>query len=108
MIEIVGQVLLIIGAAFGLVGSLGVLRMPDVYNRIHAQTICVVGGAIVALAGACLIEGFSSYTLKALVIAAFLFVTNPVGSHAIARAAHRSGVKLWRGSVADKLEGKRK
>jgi multicomponent Na+:H+ antiporter subunit G len=108
MIEIVGQVLLVIGAAFGLVGSLGVLRMPDVYNRIHAQTICVVGGAIVALAGACLIEGFSSYTLKALVIAAFLFVTNPVGSHAIARAAHRSGVKLWRGSVADKLEGKRK
>jgi len=108
MIEIVGQVLLVIGAAFGLVGSLGVLRMPDVYNRIHAQTICVVGGAIVALVGACLIEGFSSYTLKALVIAAFLFVTNPVGSHAIARAAHRSGVKLWRGSVGDKLEEKRK
>ncbi len=108
MIEIFGQVLLVIGAAFGLVGSLGVLRMPDVYNRIHAQTICVVGGAIVALAGACLIEGFSSYTLKAIVIAAFLFVTNPVGSHAIARAAHRSGVKLWRGSVADKLGEKRK
>jgi len=108
VIEIFGQVLLVISAAFGLVGSLGVLRMPDVYNRIHAQTICVVGGAIVALAGACLIEGFSSYTLKAIVIAAFLFVTNPVGSHAIARAAHRSGVKLWRGSVADKLEGKRK
>ena len=102
MIELVGQALLVIGAVFGIIGAIGVIRMPDVYNRIHAQTIVVVGGAIVALAGACLIEGFSAYTLKAIIIAVFLFVTNPVGSHAIARAAYRSKVKLWKGSIADK------
>ena len=104
MIELVGQALLVVGAAFGIIGAIGVVRMPDVYNRIHAQTICVVGGAIVALAGACIIEGFSSYTLKSIIIAVFLFVTNPVGSHAIARAAYRSKVKLCKGSVADKLK----
>lgn len=107
MIDLIAEILLGVGAAFGLVGAIGVLRMPDVYNRIHAQTICTVGGAILILLGVCLLEGFSSYTVKALIIAAFLFVTNPVGSHAIARAAHRSGIKLWRGSIADKLKEER-
>lgn len=104
MIEIIAKILLGIGAIFGLIGGIGVLRMPDVYNRIHSETLCVVGGAIVILIGACIFYGYSPYTLKALIIAVFLFVTNPVGSHAIARAAHKSGVKLWPGSVGDKLK----
>ncbi len=104
LVELTGQALLVVGAVFGVIGAIGVVRMPDVYNRIHAQTVCVVGGAIVALAGACIIEGFSAYTLKAIIIGAFIFVTNPVGSHAIARAAHRSKVKLYRGTIGDKLK----
>jgi multicomponent Na+:H+ antiporter subunit G len=103
MIELLSYFLFCIGSACALVGAMGVVRLPDVYNRIHAQTICVVGGAILILLGVCLLEGFSLYSLKALIIAAFLFITNPVGSHAIARAAHRSGVKLWPRSVCDKL-----
>lgn len=104
MIELVAYVLLGIGAACALIGAMGILRFPDVYNRIHAQTVVVVGGVIVMLLGAGVLEGFSSYTLKALIIALFLFLTNPVGSHAIARAAHKSGVKLWRQSVVNKLK----
>ena len=104
MIELIGQGLLVIGAVFGIIGAIGIIRMPDVYNRIHAQTICVVGGAIVALLGASILEGISAYTMKILLIAIFLFVTNPVGSHAIARAASRSKIKLCKGSVANKLE----
>lgn len=103
MIELAGKFLLALGAACAVVGAVGLLRLPDVYNRIHAQTVCVVGGAIVLLLGVALLQGASLLTLKALVIALFMFITNPVSSHAIARAAHRSGVKLWRGSVADKL-----
>jgi len=83
---------------------MGIVRFPDVYNRIHASTVVVVGGVIVMLLGASVLEGLSSYTLKILIIALFLFLTNPVGSHAIARAAHKSGVKLWRRSVVDKLK----
>lgn len=104
MIEIIAYILLGIGAACALIGAMGIVRLPDVYNRIHAQTVVVVGGVIVMLLGASVLEGLSAYTLKALIIALFLFLTNPVGSHAIARAAHKSGVKLWRRSVVDKLK----
>ncbi len=104
MIEFVAYVLLGIGAACALIGAIGIVRFPDVYNRIHANTVVVVGGVIVTLIGVSVLEGLSSYTIKALIIALFLFITNPVGSHAIARAAHKSGVKLWRRSVVDKLK----
>ena len=104
MIEFVAYVLLGIGAACALIGAIGIVRFPDVYNRIHANTVVVVGGVIVTLIGVSVLEGLSSYTLKILIIALFLFLTNPVSSHAIARAAHKSGVKLWRRSVVDKLK----
>lgn len=104
MIELIAYVLFAIGAGCALIGAMGILRLPDVYNRIHAQTVVVVGGVIIMLIGVAVLEGLSSYALKALLIALFIFLTNPVGSHAIARAAHKSGVKLWRRSVVDKLE----
>ena len=106
MIEIIAYILLGIGAFCALIGAMGIMRFPDVYNRIHANTVVVVGGVIVTLIGVSVLEGLSSYTLKALIIALFIFLTNPVGSHAIARAAHKSGVKLWRRSVVDKLKEK--
>jgi len=103
LIDIIGNVLLGVGAACALIGSMGIVRLPDVYNRLHAQTVSIVGGAIMILLGISLIEGLSLYSLKALTIALFIFLTSPVGSHAIARAAHKSGVKLWPKSVVDKL-----
>ncbi|KUO40668.1 MAG: hypothetical protein AVW06_02255 [Hadesarchaea archaeon DG-33-1] len=106
MIEIIAYILLGIGAFCALIGAMGIMRFPDVYNRIHANTVVVVGGVIVTLIGVSVLEGLSLYTLKALIIALFIFLTNPVGSHAIARAAHKSGVKLWRRSVVDKLKEK--
>jgi len=102
--DIIGNVLLGVGAACALVGAMGIVRLPDVYNRIHAQTVSIVGGVVLMLIGIIFIDGISLYSLKALIIALFLFLTNPVGSHAIARAAHKSGVKLWPKSVADKLK----
>lgn len=104
MIELVAYVLLGIGSACALIGAMGIVRFPDVYNRIHANTVVVVGGAIMTMIGAGILGGLSIFTLKVIVIAAFLFLTNPVGTHAIARAAHRSGVKLWKRSVVDKLK----
>jgi multicomponent Na+:H+ antiporter subunit G len=103
-IEIAFNFILIVGAFCSLVGCLGLVRFPDVYNRIHAQTVAIMGGCVLSLLGICLFTGLSVYTLKAITIAAFLFLTNPIGSHAIARAAHKSGVKLWAKSIADKLE----
>lgn len=104
MIELVAYVLLGIGSACALIGAMGIVRFPDVYNRIHANTVIVVGGAILTMMGAGILGGVNVFTIKAIVIAVFLFLTNPVSAHAIARAAHRSKVKLWRRSVVDKLE----
>ncbi|HID60891.1 MAG TPA: Na+/H+ antiporter subunit G [Hadesarchaea archaeon] len=104
MIEIIAYVLLGIGTACAIIGAIGILRFPDVYNRIHANTVVVVGGAIFLVLGAGILGGISAFTVKAVVIALFLFLTSPVSSHAIARAAHKSGIKLWPKSVADKLE----
>ncbi|MEM2878584.1 MAG: monovalent cation/H(+) antiporter subunit G [Candidatus Hadarchaeales archaeon] len=104
MIELIGYALLMIGGFCSIAGSIGLLRFPDVYNRIHANTVVVVGGAITSILGVSIMGGLSSFTLKAALIALFLFITSPVTSHAIARAAHRSGVKLWEKSVADRLK----
>lgn len=104
IIDYLPEALLIISAFFGLVGSIGIIRMPDVYNRIHAETLCVFGGAIVGLFGIAIWKGISVFSLKAIIIALFLFITNPVGSHAIARAAHKSRVEVWKGTTADKLK----
>jgi multicomponent Na+:H+ antiporter subunit G len=104
VIELLGYPLLVVGAACALIGAIGIVRLPDVYNRIHANTVVVVGGAILLIIGAGLVGGTAVYIVKALVISAFLFLTNPVSAHAIARAAHKSGVKLWGESVTDKLE----
>jgi len=104
MIELIAYALLGIGSACALIGAMGIVRFPDVYNRIHANTVVVVGGAILTMMGAGILGGLSIFTLKAIVIIVFLFLTNPVSAHAIARAAHRSGVKLWRRSVVDKLK----
>ena len=108
MIELIAYIFLGIGGACALIGAMGILRFPDVYNRLHANTVVVVGGVIMTLLGAGLLTGLSVYSLKALLIAIFLFLTNPVGAHAIARAAHKSGVKLWPRSVVDKLEEEEK
>ena len=108
MIEFIAYIFLGIGGACALIGAMGILRFPDVYNRLHANTVVVVGGVIMTLLGAGLLTGLSVYSLKALLIAIFLFLTNPVGAHAIARAAHKSGVKLWPRSVVDKLEEEEK
>lgn len=104
MIDIIAKILLVIGAFFGLVGSIGIIRMPDVYNRIHSETVVVVGGTVMLMIGVIILKGFSLFSLKALIIAIFLFVTNPVSSHALARSAHKSKVELWSGTLADRLE----
>jgi multicomponent Na+:H+ antiporter subunit G len=87
VIQILGAFLFVVGAFFSLVGSLGVLRMPDVYNKLQAGTKATTLGFIsIALGLLCLQPG---WTLKVLLIAGFVLLTNPIGSHALARAAKK-------------------
>ena len=102
MSEIIGLVFISLGFTFDVFGCLGLVRLPDVYNRLQAATKCVTLGTCSILFGTFLIVGFTAAGVKALLCIIFLILTSPVAAHAIARGAHRSGVKLWEGSVVDR------
>ena len=101
MSESIGFVLIIVGLAFDFFGCLGLVRLPDVYNRLQAATKCVTMGTCSILFGSFLIVGWTAAGMKALLCIVFLLLTAPVAAHAIARGAHRSGVNLWQESVVD-------
>lgn len=110
MTENIGFVLIAIGILFDLFGCIGLVRLPDVYNRLQAATKCVTLGTCMILIGVLFIMGIGSAGIRALLCAVFILFTSPVAAHALARAAHRSGVKLWENSVVDKyaeVDGKK-
>lgn len=92
MVQVLGSFLFLVGGFFTFVGALGVLRMPDVYNKLQAGTKATTLGFIsIALGLLCFQPG---WTLKILLIALFMLLTNPIGSHALARAAKNTGVPV--------------
>ena len=101
MSEIIADWLIVIGLLFDLMGTIGLVRLPDVYNRLQAATKCVTLGTCLILIGLLVGHGFDALGVKALLAAIFILLTSPVGAHAIARGAHRSGVPLWEQSVCD-------
>ena len=100
--DIIILALLVIGTFFMLVGSIGILRLPDLYTRIHALTKC----ATLGMAGLLLAAVFSLQTLdvtiKVVLAIAFHFLTSPVGAHMITRAAyHHLEVRFWENTFAE-------
>jgi multicomponent Na+:H+ antiporter subunit G len=102
MIEIIGYILIAIGVLFDIFGCIGLVRFPDVYNRLQASTKCVTLGTIVLLIGVALASGSGAMAAKAIVCAVFIVLTSPTAAHAIAKGAYSSGVELWENSVVDK------
>ena len=96
-----------IGLAFDLFGCIGLVRLPDVYNRAQAATKCVTLGTcmiLIGVAAAALAGGIWPMGVKAVLCAAFVLLTSPVAAHAICRGAYLSGVPLWDGSVEDAFD----
>lgn len=91
--RLVGDLFLLMGGLFSLLGALGLLRMPDVYNRIQVGTKAVTLGALGFLLGVGFL--YPDWWAKLLCIAGFILFTNPVGSSTIARALYLSGVRPW-------------
>ena len=100
-IELTGIGLVCIGVAFDVLGCIGLVRLPDVYNRLQAATKCVTVGTCFIIAGSVLVLGSVSAALKGALCLVFVLVTSPAAAHALARAAHRSGVALCDESVVD-------
>ncbi len=102
MSEPLAIVLFVVGGLFDLFGCIGLVRLPDIYNRLQAATKCVTLGTCFILLGVFFWSGFSAMGIKALICAIFILITSPTGAHALARGAHISGVKLWEKSVMDR------
>jgi multicomponent Na+:H+ antiporter subunit G len=93
--------LFIVGATFGLLAGIGVLRMPDVFTRMQASTKASTLGLGCLLAGVALRNPELSFTVRAASIGAFMLRTTAVSAHVIARAAARSGAPIWEGTLVD-------
>lgn len=91
--ELLASVLLAAGGFFVLVGGVGVLRMPDLYTRLHAASVTEVMGTLLLMSGLMLLAGWSLPTVKLLAILLFLLLTGPVASYAVANTALIAGVK---------------
>lgn len=89
---VVGYLLMVIGGFFYILGGLGMLRMPDVFNRIQAGTKATTLGSLSFILGA----GFLNpeFFFKSIVIIIFIMITNPIGSSVIARAAFKKGADV--------------
>jgi multicomponent Na+:H+ antiporter subunit G len=103
MREAIASILLLVGAVFTLLAALGLVRLPDLFMRLQATTKAStlgVGALAVAVAVHYASGGVSA---RAVLVLAFVFITAPAGAHAIARAAHRSGVPLSPRTIVDEL-----
>ncbi len=101
-LQIIGAFVLLGGSIFIFLGSLGLVRMPDVYNRIQAGTKASTLGTLLSLTGIALI--IPAWWTKLLLLAIFIIITNPVSSHVLARASHQAGIKLSDRTVSDKYK----
>jgi multicomponent Na+:H+ antiporter subunit G len=97
--NLLADILLLIGCLFVAIGSLGLLRMPDVYNRLQAGTKAVTLGSMSILLG--IAVHFPQWWPKILVIAGFVLLTNPLGSSTVARTALLNGMKPWHKEEGD-------
>jgi multicomponent Na+:H+ antiporter subunit G len=102
MSEIIGNLMLITGALFLFSAGLGVLRMPDTYNRIQTGTKATTLGTIMILVGLAFLH--PGWTFKLIILIFFVMLTNPVSSHALARASHAIGIHGAPSTVIDALD----
>ena len=101
------------GLFFNIAAVVGIIRLPDVYSRLHSSSKNTTLGSLLIIGGLALRQLFTAswpVSIKLLFIGMLLLMTSPIASHALARAAYWSGVPLWKGSVTDEyrpfMEGK--
>ena len=87
--------LLVMGGAFGIIGGIGVVRLPDFFTRLHAVGVTDTMAAYSILGGLMVQGGLTLVTVKLALIAFFLFFTNPVATHALANIAFHDGLRPW-------------
>lgn len=95
-IDLLSWIAILGGVFFIVVGSIGLIRMPDVYTRLHAAGMTDTMGAGLLLIGLSFQAGLTLITVRLMMIWAFLLFTSPIGTHALARAALHGKVEPFR------------
>ncbi len=96
ILQLVGAFLTLFGSLFLFLGALGIFRMPDVYNKLHAGTKATTMGNVFTLMGLALVA--PGWAPKIALVVLAIIVTNPLSSHALARAALRAGIRPTAGT----------
>jgi multicomponent Na+:H+ antiporter subunit G len=89
------------GILFNLLGCIGIMRLPDTYNRLQAATKCVTLGCCSILLGVFFHSGFNDAGIKALIAIPILFLASTVGAHALIRGTYLFGIRLGEKSIRD-------
>ncbi|MFA9455919.1 monovalent cation/H(+) antiporter subunit G [Halalkalibacter sp. AB-rgal2] len=104
--EVIISIFVLIGGFLSLLGSIGLIRFPDVYGRTHAATKSATLGVISIIIATflffLLVQG--EFIMKLLLAIIFVFLTAPVAAQMVGRAAYRTKVPLWEKSVQDDLK----
>jgi len=104
MIILINAICMLIGSLFILVAAIGVLRMPDLLMRMHAATKAGTLGTGLILIGVMFYFEKWSVTIEAILTILFIYITAPIASHLLARAAYLRGIKLAKITVTDELK----
>lgn len=99
--ELIGSIIMLSGSVFLLLGAIGIIRMPDVYNMMQSGTKATTMGTMLFLTGLAFVN--PGWVWKFLILIIFIVYTNPISSHALARAAHAIRIPLSEKSVQDCL-----
>ena len=101
MNDMISTIIITIGVIFNFLGCVGLIRFPDVYNRLQSATKCVTLGTCSILLGVLINYGFVEIGVKALIAIPLLFFAATVGAHALVRGSYLAGIKLGGKSVKD-------
>jgi len=95
LLSLLSGALILSGALFCLIGALGIVRLPDVFSRMHGAGIIDTLGLLLIMAGFVLLAGMNLISVKLLMIVGFVFFTSPIATHALSRACLNGGIKPY-------------
>lgn len=106
MTEVLSAALLLLGASFMLLAAVGIIRLPDLYSRLHATTKPATLGIGFMLLAVAVHFGELGVATRAVAGIIFFFLTVPVSGHMLGRAAYLIGAPLWERAIIDELRGR--
>lgn len=105
LLQYIAAAFVLVGAVFGLLAAIGIVRLPDLYTRLHAASKAGVVGAGFILLAVALISTDGAVVLRAILGIVFLLLSTPIAAHLLARAAHKAGELPTVTTTIEELDG---